>query len=195
MGPPTCQQMDPALTPPSTVPDSHARTRARSTPCNLHNASRFATEPPPTQMTSAASIASSTSRLGWGNSAKWSTSQLVSASAEYIAARYWGSSPEAVSTNRTRGRGRPDSSSARVKMLPGRITPHNPVPTKPPLLATIQRSTSGLLIGVCYSSESATPSSTPTQRRTPWSAGECEGPRPSTTPRRRRGSVGRERTR
>ena len=139
VGPPTCQQIEPALTPAKMVPASQASRMASSTPCKVHKASKLATLPPPTHTRSARSMASATGRFGWVNSARWSTSHPESARAEYILARYSGLSPVAVSTRHTRGRSLPVRRSASSMIAPGRSTPPSPgVETKPPLLAKIR---------------------------------------------------------
>ena len=53
--PPTCQHSEPADTPPSTTPARHASRKTSSSPCTRQTASRLATLPPPTQITSWAS--------------------------------------------------------------------------------------------------------------------------------------------
>jgi hypothetical protein len=50
--PPVCQQIEPADTPLSTTPDCQTSCRIASSPCTRHTATRFATLPPSTQMTS-----------------------------------------------------------------------------------------------------------------------------------------------
>ena len=70
--PPTCQQMEPAETPVSTTPASHAARIASSTPCSRHIASNPATEPPQPHTTSCSrrwAVMSST--LGIVNSCRW----------------------------------------------------------------------------------------------------------------------------
>ncbi len=70
--PPACQHSDPADTPPRTTPASHASRMITSRPWTRHTASRFATLPPPTQITSWPSRCVRTSGMfGIGNSARW----------------------------------------------------------------------------------------------------------------------------
>jgi hypothetical protein len=106
--PPSNQQIAPALTPVSTMPDSQAVRMTGGRPCTRQTASRLATLPPPTKITSCDSSRSAGSAtFGIGNRARWVTSHPVELSRARYRSTAAGSSPTAVASRQIRGRGRP----------------------------------------------------------------------------------------
>jgi hypothetical protein len=97
--------MDPAETPESTTPASHAARIAGRRSWTSQTARRFATDPPFTQTTSCSRRWDGTSStLGIGNSMRTETSNPATRPASSARNANHSGSPEAVPTNVTRGR-------------------------------------------------------------------------------------------